>query len=253
MSTLNTKQEYLSLAIRSILKQSYDNFELIIVCDGGNDIETIDKFKDSRIKPIIHTKIQVLPFSLNEAISQSTGYYIARMDSDDYSMPNRLELQVKYMENNSDIDICGTYYRYFGDSNKYVINVLNQPEEIKSQLFVKNVIAHPSVMMKKSFLLKNDLFYSIKYSQSQDYELWTRAMLKGKISIAPFVGILYRKHNKQVSSEKKDNQMMLYKSVLERNLKCLNMNKIDLKYIEMINMINPFVSEEVSDFIDRAI
>lgn len=253
MSTYNTNEKFLRCAIESILNQDYYNFEFIIVIDGGNDLKVIKSYNDKRIIIIKHDKCRGLPASLNEAIKISNGDYIARMDSDDISLPFRLSRQVEYMEKNPEIDICGTFYRYFGEKSKYNINVLNSYKEVKSQLFSKNALAHPSVMIKADFLKKYDLLYDEKYKYSQDFDLWTRACEFGNISILPKLCFLYRVHESQISSSKKMEQMTLYENILKRNLVKLGLKEQNIKYIKMLNSMEKVDFNKLFDFIQLAI
>ena len=127
-------EKYLAEAIKSILNQTYKNFEFIIVNDGSKDnsVEIIKNYmkKDNRIV-LIDRENKGLPYSLNEGISIAKGQYIARMDADDISLSNRFEKQIKYMEENK-IDVCGSYIKLFGDNTKeQIVNlktaILNDP------------------------------------------------------------------------------------------------------------------------------
>lgn len=253
MATHNTKNEYLDCAIKSILNQTYNNIEFIIVNDGGNNYDFLKSYEDKRIIIINHDESKGLPYSLNEAIEKSTGKYIVRMDSDDISLPYRIEEQVKFMNNNSNIDILGTFYKYFDSRDEFVINSLNNYKEIKSQLFAKNALAHPTVIIRKSFLDDNKLKYSVDYKYSQDFDLWTRSLKYGNIAILPKVCFLYRIHSNQISSSKKTEQMSLYISILERNLNNLNLDKKDITYLKMINELEKVDYKKLSYFIKKAI
>lgn len=235
MATLNTPKEFLEKAINSILNQTYKNFEFIIIIDGGNDDKEIEKYKDERIKIIKHSQSIGLTKSLNEGIEACNGKYIARMDSDDISLENRIMTQVEFMEKNSDIDITAMYYKRIGDANKKVREAFYKTDELKCKLLFTNVIAHPSVMIRKEFLKKNKLEYNDDYMYSQDFELWTRCCKKGKIYIIPKFGLKYRIHNKQISTEKYKVQSNLYYSILKRNLKELDIDENNLKYLLELN------------------
>ena len=253
MSTYNTEKEILLMAINSILNQTYKDFEFIIINDGGDDINSIELISDERIVTIRHDNRMGLPQSLNEAIHISKGKYIARMDSDDYSLPNRLELQKKFLDNNLNIDICGTYYKYFDRCEKLELNVLNDHESIRCQLFGKNALAHPTVMIRKSFIDKFNIKYSLDFKYSQDFELWTRCLNYGNIAIMPKVCFLYRVHCNQISSNKHEEQMHLYERVLTRNLKNINLNEKNIKYLKMFNGLEKVDFLGLSQFIDEAI
>ena len=236
MSTLNTDELYLNEAINSILSQTYRNFEFIIVVDGGKDFEFIKRNfgYDKRIKIIKHYEVKGLPYSLNESIMVAKGDYIARMDSDDISVKNRLEVQMKYMEMHKDVDMTSMYYKEIGEGNKHVLDIFIKPEEINAKLFYINNISHPCVMLRKSSIVNKKLFYNTSFLYSQDFELWTRD-LNLKIKIIPKFGLKYRIHSKQISSEKRVSQDEYYFSILERNLERLHMDKVNLKYLLYLN------------------
>lgn len=235
MSTLNTNEDFLRESIESILNQSYKNLEFIIIVDGGNDDRIISSYKDERIKIIKHKEPFGLTKSLNEAIKISEGKYIARMDSDDISLVDRFTTQVEFMEKNKNIDITAMFYKEIGKSNKKTCEVFNKPSELKCKLFFTNVIAHPSVMIRKEFLDKNKILYNENYIYSQDFELWTRCSKLCEIAIVPEFGLKYRIHEKQVSSEKSEIQCNLYYKILKRNLNELDLNEKNLNYLLMLN------------------
>lgn len=235
MSTLNTKEEYLIKSINSILNQTYRNFEFIIIVDSGNDNEIIEKINDKRIKIIIHQEKRGLAKSLNEAIEVAKGKYIARMDSDDISVSDRLKVQVEYMEKNQDIDMTSTFYQQFGKSHRVVKESFIKSNYVASKMYYINPICHPAVMFKREFLIKNNIRYDENYIYSQDFELWNRIRQIGKITIIPKIELNYRIHNAQISTDKFKTQSELYYKILERNLEELHIDKENLKYILMLN------------------
>lgn len=168
-------EEYLREAMDSILNQTFTDFEFIIVNDGSTDnsLKIIETYNDERIGIINNEKNIGLTKSLNKALKQAKGEYIARQDADDISLPNRFEKQMKYFEENPEVALLGTS-AYIIDETGEIIQkcvVLAKPS-IKS-LLKKNRFSHGSVMVKKEIVDKvggyNDL---LRYSQ--DYELWLR-------------------------------------------------------------------------------
>ncbi len=168
---------YLDEAIKSILSQTYSNFEFIIINDGSTDnsLEIINRHKsiDDRIK-VISRENRGLIASLNEGIEKSEGTYIARIDQDDVSLPGRLEKQLNYMLKNH-LDICG------GDFTKIDVqnNVLEEHKVPKTEseiiitLATNMPFAHSCVMIKESFLSKNNLKYGLNgYRNAEDLDLW---------------------------------------------------------------------------------
>ena len=191
---------------------------------------------------------------LNEAIEIARGKYIARMDSDDYSLENRLITQYRFMEKHADIDICSSFAKQFDEGQKYMYNIWKKPEELQCQLFFTNILVHPAVMFRRQFLIENNLKYSTDYMYSQDFEFWTRISKKGRIAIIPEILLMYRVHKNQVSTDKKEKQRELYESVLIRNLEELNLEKENIKYIKMLNGSNENINfKEVKIFIKKVI
>lgn len=176
--------QYLSNAIESILNQTLDNFEFIIINDGSidNSIEIIEHYAniDSRII-IIDRENKGLIYTLNEGIEKSMGEYIARMDQDDISMENRLELQYAYMSDNG-LDICGGGYIEIDADSKEICHrkVFQKDYEILLAMATSVPFAHPSVMIKKEFLNLNKLTYGINgYRNAEDLDLWMNMYNKG--------------------------------------------------------------------------
>jgi glycosyltransferase involved in cell wall biosynthesis len=170
---------YLSQAIDSILSQTYKNFEFIIVDDGSTDdsYATINKYSDKRLK-VFHNKNQGLQKSLNFGISKATGKYVARMDQDDVSAPQRIEKQVRLLEKNSQIAILGTSFSLIDERGKLINHSyhLDRPEDLKLEFFTRNPFGHGTVMLRKSIL--EDVGAYDEKEQVEDYELWYRILKK---------------------------------------------------------------------------
>ena len=235
MSNFNTKANYLTDAIESILNQTYSNFELIIIDDNSTNtdsLEVLEKYKYYKNIKIIYNKKNIgLAQSLNKAINYSTGEYIARMDTDDISNNSRFSKQLAFMIENN-LDICGTFALNFGEKNNLSFTPFFKPEECKCQLFFSTCLIHPSVMIKKAFLKKYKLSYNPNFVCSQDFEMWTNCSDYGKIGILNEVLVKYRIHNNQVSSSKKELQQNLALKVcikqLSKILDTYNQDELEL-------------------------
>ena len=236
MPTLNTKDEYLKTSIESILNQTHQNFEFIIVADGGNDDKFITKqFKDDRISIIKHEKTKGIAHSLNEAIKQSTGEYIIRMDADDISEPRRIERQVAYMEGHPDIDVSSAFYVKFGNKHKITREAFTKPDDVKAKLFFMNTIAHPAVIARKSSVIDGGYTYDPSFERAEDYELWDRMVLDGrKISIMKSYVLFYRTHANQVGVAKREQQLAQVERIYERNLKKLGISSKNVNFVAML-------------------
>ena len=231
MATYQTEQENLKIAIDSILNQTYENIELILVCDGDHEeyerMKQIEQENKNKMKVLLNETNKGLPYSLNKAIKQSTGEYIARLDSDDICMKNRIEKQVQFLEENPEVAVCGTNAMLFGKQEGIKKNYFITQEQIKIQLLYMATLIHPTVMIRKTVL--EEYPYNEEFVCSQDFELWSRIIEKYPIAIIPIVGIKYRIHDGQISIQRKQKQAELSKKVIYENSK-----KITGKYEEKI-------------------
>lgn len=228
MSTCRTPEIFLQKSIDSILNQTYDNIEFVIVCDGDKEeYERMKKIADEKIKVLFNNTNRGLPYSLNLAIKNSTGDYIARMDSDDIAIRDRIEKQVEFLEKNKNIGVCGTEAMLFDAKTGKKSVYLKSIDEIKIQMLYKATLIHPTVMVRKEVYEKFQ--YNEKFIYAQDFELWSRVSEEYDIAILPIIGLKYRIHNKQASTEKKEEQAKLSMETIKNNSK-----KITGKYEERI-------------------
>jgi glycosyltransferase involved in cell wall biosynthesis len=194
-------EKYLHVAIASILNQSYPHFEFIIVDDGSQDKSQsiISSITDKRIKYIRNVENKGIVYSLNKAIEISKGNFIARMDSDDVSLPRRFELQIKAFKDNPQLVVCGTWYKSiykdrFLNNNKLAVS----NGQMKAQLLFGNPICHPSVMFKKTVWENNSGFLKEEIN-CEDFGLWSRAKDAGDFYNIPQYLLNYRIHDSNVS------------------------------------------------------
>lgn len=173
-------------AINSILEQSFDNFELLIINNGSNDTtgDILTDLHDPRIQ-IHHLEKPNLVNALNFGIQISQGQYIARMDADDLSYKDRLQLQIDYLDAHEDIDVVSGLVKYQGDQStnrgyyNHVewLNKLRTPTQIYLNRFVDAPMAHPSVMFRKSTIEKHGPYEDGNFPE--DYQLWLRWFAQG--------------------------------------------------------------------------
>lgn len=195
-------ENYLHESIGSILSQTFTDFELIIIDDGSTDSsrDIVKSYPDNRIILIEnpHNFIR----SLNSGINVSRGKYIARMDADDCMLPHRLEIQYQYMEDNPDIDICGTWMETFGDRSQ-IVKTSVKHDDIALHLLKGNSLCHPTVIMRKDALRRCKSYpnlYQLKYIYAEDYKLWVDLIKNGlKFANTPEVLLQYRISQKQAS------------------------------------------------------
>jgi glycosyltransferase involved in cell wall biosynthesis len=172
MPIYRTKEEFLREAIESILHQTYNDFEFLILDDcPDNDRECIVKsYKDARIKYFKNNKNLGITPSRNRLIELAQGEYLAIMDHDDVSLPERFAKQVKYLDEHKDVGVVGSFiHKIVGKKD---IHSPIEDDDIKSGLMMKCVIAHPSSMIRKNILVENNIKYKKHYSPAEDYKLW---------------------------------------------------------------------------------
>ena len=255
MATYKTPEQYLRTSIESILNQTYKNIELIIICDGAEeDYNIANTYDDKRIKCILNEKNMGLPYCLNKAISLSTGEYIARMDSDDISCDYRIEEQVRFLNTNPDIDVCGMQAMCFGKKQGILSTFANDPESITIQLMYECCIVHPTTMWRK----KININYNEEFTCSQDFELWTRISEKNNIYVIKKVGLYYRIHEKQATISKRQKQLEMTKRIVEKNIlsKKINNKKDTIETMLILSGVKDVTQDnyiKLSDKIDEII
>lgn len=175
-------QKYLVESIKSILSQTYKNFEFIIVDDVSTDdsLKIIKNYakKDKRIKIIKNKRNIGLTKSLNKSINQSKGEYIARQDADDFSEKSRLELQLRFLEKNKHIFLCGTGFSVVDEKSNLIGKIVQEikPSEVKKRLRKGNCLCHGSIMFRND----KKTFYREKFIYGQDYDLYLTLLSRCK-------------------------------------------------------------------------
>ena len=193
---------YLREALDSILSQTFTDFELIILndCSPDNADEILDTYTDSRIVRYKGEKNVGLSNILNVGLGMARGEYIARMDSDDLSMPDRLQIQLDFLEAHPDIDLVSAGMQLFGAKDEVWIREQN-PEKVKIEALFHSPILHASSMWRRMRFEENGLRFRQEMVPSEDYDLWTRAMAKGlKLVNLRQVLYKYRIHQAQATT-----------------------------------------------------
>lgn len=209
MSVFNS-EVFVGQAIESILSQTFDDIEFIIIDDGSIDgsLEIIRGYDDSRIRVVENGANIGLTRSLNLGLEMASGEYIARMDADDVSLPERLEKQVRFLDANPDVGVVGTAVQVI-DENDRVLDLIRFPGKggvMRWLLFFLNPLVHPSVMMRKDALVEVG-GYNPGMICSQDYELWWRVVGSARLANLPEVLLQLRRHSDSVTSIKGDQQV----------------------------------------------
>ena len=217
MSVYREPVEWIRQAIDSILEQTFSDFEFIIVNDCPERHENdalLEQYqqKDKRIVLLRNEKNIGLTRSLNRALRQANGRYVARMDADDISLSQRLERQVAFMDNNADVIVCGTRYKNFG--HRTLLGMLTNnhwvrlnDNEIKAQLLTTSCFVHPTVIIRRDILRLNNIEYDENYRTAQDYRLWEQLRHLGKYANLKEELLWLRISKSQISSTNGSNQL----------------------------------------------
>lgn len=194
---------FVEKTIDCILNQSFINFDLLILDDGSTDrsSEIIQSYTDSRIKYVLcqHNYIK----TLNMGLCLADSKYIAFIEHDDLMVPDRLEIQYNFMENNPDIVACGGYLQTFGDYSS-TIKVPENHEDIFLNTLSCSCLYNTTGFIRKRLITDNKIRYKKGYSFFADYKFWFEIMKKGKTANIPQILTLLRAHDKQTSRKYSD-------------------------------------------------
>ena len=208
--------ENIKKSIDSILSQSYKNIELLVIDDGSTDHtnEILNSIKDTRLKIFRNEENLGLTKCLNILIKKSQGQILARQDSDDISLPTRLEVQYSLL-NKSQLDACTT--RAFIKNTKKTIPKFSHLLPIKFVIKYKNPFIHGTLMVKKNAVLDIGMYdENIKYAQ--DYKLFIELLKKNyKIKILKSKLYILNMEN-NISSLKKEEQHSFFRKIQKENL-----------------------------------
>ena len=235
MTNYNTPEEYLRAAMESILSQTYSNIEFIVVDDGStyNSRSVIESYQDDRIIFIQNEKNLGITKSLNIALARATGEFVARMDADDISLPQRLERQVQYMSEHPEVVVCGTYVNHFGDKDlfryKQYCLALPDRQEMQIRFLFNNYarIVHPTAMFRHAVLIEHGLVYNEAYPCAQDYRMWIDCCRIGACTNVPEILLHYRYHKSATSSQRRALQLECDKRIIDEQLSWLGLKLPD--------------------------
>jgi glycosyltransferase involved in cell wall biosynthesis len=185
---------FLREAIESILRQTFVDFEFIIIDDGSSDGSTeIIRFysgKDARIHSIRQERHQGIVSALNIGLGVCRAEYIARMDGDDISLPDRFVLQLNRMSKTPNLGALGAALAYIDETGKE-LGVIRRCN-LQSSRLAANPLLHPTVMMRREVLVEHQLHYWEKYRYAEDYYLWLEMLRFAAIDALDDVVLQYR-------------------------------------------------------------
>ncbi len=201
MSAYNA-ESYLAQAMESILAQTFSDWELLIINDGSTDQSAaiINAYRDPRLKLINNPRNIGLTKSLNIGLHAAQTPYIARLDTDDISLPERLAKQYQFMENHPEVWLVATLTKLIDPESKTFDyqKTPTDPDLLRFSLLLGNSITHSSIFFRRQPIL--DLGgYNENFRYAQDFELYSRILAKGQIAVLPEVLVKYRRHEQSIT------------------------------------------------------
>ena len=200
MPIYNTDEKYLKENINSILAQTMQDFELLILNDSPDNTQIeqiVLSYQDKRIKYFKNEKNIGISASRNKLLSLAKGQYLAVIDHDDVSLPARFEKEAVFLDNHPEVGVVGSWYKRIPDGKikkRYTTDAL-----IRQDLTSRCAVLHPSAMIRKSVLEENNICYEETYSPAEDWALWVRLLAYTKFANINQVLLLYRDYANNTS------------------------------------------------------
>jgi glycosyltransferase involved in cell wall biosynthesis len=215
-------EAYVGTAVRSMLRQTVADLELLVVDDCSTDgtPDVLAAIADARLVVLRNDARLGLAASLNEALDAARGQYVARLDADDVAMPRRLERQLARMRSGSPVAVVGSGVLDLDDEGRpgRLHLMPAGPDAVRWASLFSSPFFHPSVLVEREILDRHELRYDTDFAESEDYDLWTRllAVADGDNVAEPLV--LYRVHEGQASRRRRELQRELQRRVAMREI-----------------------------------
>ena len=201
---------HLSAALDSMLAQTFTDFELIALDDGSMDetgaLLAACAARDARVRLAGSPQNQGLVARLNQGLELARGRYIARMDGDDTSRPERLARQVALLDAQPGVGACGSWIRVFGDAPARVERYPADDAAIRCELLFRSALAHPATMLRGDLVRRHGLRYQAQFVHAEDYAMWLAIAARGQLANIPDVLLDYRAHAAQVGQRQRATQ-----------------------------------------------
>lgn len=205
-------EKYISEAIQSVLDQTYQDFEIVITDDGSSDnsVNLIKEFTDPRIKLFVFSENKGACLAVNNCIENSTGEFIALLNSDDVFLPNKLETQLNFLNSHPEIGAVFSYAKIINDnSNDFegehpYKNIFIQPNRNRFEwlnyfFYNGNCLCHPTIFIRRE-CYKNVGLYDPRFAQLPDFDFWVRLCQKYEIHIIPEELICFRVRDNEANA-----------------------------------------------------
>lgn len=239
--SVHNGERFLQEAVGSILAQTWSDFEFIVVDDASTDRTPaiLDALHDPRIVRLRNEANLGLTKSLNRGLQQARGRYIARLDADDLSEPQRLARQVEYLEGHPEIVVLGTWTTEIDENGREIgaLEIVPDPDFIAWELTRRNVVYQSSVLMRREQVLRLG-GYDPAFPYAQDHDLWTRVIRAGgKVALLPEKLTRYRRSGGQITRTRAAEQDRCGLAVRQRYLQWLLDTPVEIAAIDAMRRI----------------
>lgn len=217
------REDYIRVAVNSMLAQTYRDFELIVVDDGSTDrtVEVLEAYSDPRLRVVRNETNLGIPAARNRGLDEARGEYIALLDSDDHAYPRRLARQVDWLDRHPGITQVGSWCSFMDSDGKMLDKVRRQPlnsDDVHAHLLFHCPIVNRTIMARTEAL--RALRYSTDFPRCQDYDMHARLVEHGhRLANMPEVLVCGREHDGrftgQTSDLGRDRKMAVYRRLLE--------------------------------------
>ena len=218
-------------AVRSVLQQTFADFELVVMDDGCTDdtLALISRFRDPRIRVIRNEKKIGIAKTLNKALDLTRTEWIARMDADDFCEPDRLATQLAFMRAQPNLAVAGGWVRLCGDRKPVVVRQPCGAQTVRAFLLFGNALFHPTAMLRRALLERHGLRYDPSYSCTEDYELWTRVADLAAVDNQSRVMLNMRVHDSNITTNMQPVMVRQTGAILRRQLGKLGIEPSDME------------------------
>lgn len=216
-------EKYLSEAIDSVLNQTFNDLELLIINDGSTDssLQIIQSYNNEKIVLINNKKNYGIPYCRNLGLKKARGEYLTWTDCDDINEPTRFEEQIKFLNTNKEFGVCGTSLVRFG-KEKYISKIYKDPELVKATLLFKTSIPNATAMLRLSKIKEFDLKYDTQLPITEDYDFIFRCSMHFPLTNIQKVLYRYRASETSIMSKFQSNEIndynvhkIVYKKILD--------------------------------------
>lgn len=225
---VQNQEKYVQEAVASVLSQTFDDYEIIIVDDFSQDntVKIVRQFEDPRIRIIQNTSPQGVSKALNLGLIESNGQFIARLDGDDVMVSTRLQKQADFLRQNPEYGLVGSWMRVFG-LRKTVARYPTLDEDVRLALLFRVPFGHPAVTYRKRWDSGAIGLYNTNLATAQDFDLWGRISQQWKCANLPEELTAYRVHNEQSTARYFDQTEVNRKEIARKHQAALGLSPLE--------------------------